>query len=52
MTLSLNTLLLARQLLGQQTLSANASREEIAAVLDARDELDKAIAEASEKAPA
>lgn len=45
MTVSLNTLLLARQLLGQQTISANASRDEINAVLDARDELDSAIAE-------
>lgn len=46
MTLSLNTLLLARQLLGQQTLTVNASRDEINAVLDARDELDQAITEA------
>ena len=54
MTLSLNTLLLCRQILGQQTLTVNASRDEITAVLDARDELDAAIATAqaeSEKAP-
>ena len=46
--LSLNTLHLCRQLLGAQTISANAPRVEIEAVLAARDELDAAIAEASE----
>jgi hypothetical protein len=44
MTLSCNTLRLCRELLGQQTLVVNASREEINAVLDARDELDAEIA--------
>lgn len=51
MTLSLNTLLLARQVLGKQTIIVNASRDEINAVLDARDELDAAIAAAQATDP-
>jgi len=50
-TVSLNTLRLCRQLLGNQSLSVNASREEINAVLDARDEIDRAI-EGAERADA
>lgn len=49
MTLSLNTLQLCRQLLAQQTISANAGRADIEAVLDARDELDAAIAQAEKQ---
>ena len=49
--ISLPTLLLARQLLGRQTISVDADRAEINAVLNARDELDRAIAEANQPRP-
>lgn len=44
--MTLNTLRLLRQILAAQTLNMDASRDEIEAVLAARDELDAAIAEA------
>ena len=46
MTLNINTLRLCRLVLGNQTISANADRAEIVAILDARDEIDAAINEA------
>jgi hypothetical protein len=48
-TLSLNALQLCRTILGQQQLSVNADRAEIEAVLDARDEIDAAIQEATDQ---
>jgi hypothetical protein len=46
MDLSVNTLNLLYQLLCSQQISANVPRSEIEAVLTARDELEKALAEA------
>lgn len=48
--MSLNTLRLLRQLLVAQPLNLAATREEIDAVLAARDELDADIAEAEQAA--
>jgi hypothetical protein len=46
MTLSLNTLRLLKSLLDKQQISVGAARQEIDAVLTAKDELDSAVAEA------
>jgi copper chaperone CopZ len=51
MTLSLNTLRLCRQILGQQSIAVSADRKEVEVVFDARDELDAAISEAMSEPP-